>query len=94
MRTLLTRDGRRIGNAILIKQTGLNHEGEPLYQIETDYGNRICHINQIEIETLFWPGKETSYERWSRDREQLRKQTCFDDAHTEPDPPETGIQIR
>lgn len=74
MRTLLTRDGRLIGNAIIIEQIGRTDEQVPIFLIETDFGNR-CKLNQNEIEAWFYPGDETTYASWSTNRSDTQNRT-------------------
>jgi hypothetical protein len=91
MRTLLTRDGRQIGNAIIVEEIENKHGPEKLFLVETDFGNR-CKLNQAEIEAWFYPGREASYAEWSTDRTNVRFHNC-----DEPDdgsaPAEHGFGI-
>jgi hypothetical protein len=73
--TLMTLDGSKIGNAIIIKEvipTGslvqyLAGTGQKLWLIETDFGNQVrCCDN--EIHELFGLGYQTDYDRWWDDR--------------------------
>lgn len=54
---LPTKDGRRTGNAHIIKIT--EHRGEPLYECLTDAGN-IMHLVFSEVKELFYPPKYIS----------------------------------
>ncbi len=52
---LHTRDGRKIGNAIIVSIT------DKTYHIVTDYGNK-CSCNLKEIKELFYIQKKTDDE--------------------------------
>lgn len=85
-RILYTRDGSKIGNAIIKKVLSphdmLSHpqlasswaarEGITLYEVETDFGN-TCRFIESEIRSLFTLGNISKYTRWSTDRDNLRK---------------------
>lgn len=61
MRNLFTRDGRRIGNAIIIREVQPHPEaahyftktGQKLWLIETDFGNQL-RFSDNEIEEHFY----------------------------------------
>lgn len=71
MITLLTKDGKRTGNAIII-----GGEDEPadsyLFHVETDFGNRI-KITAEELNEMFTLGRVCSYTEWDADRRRLRE---------------------
>ena len=75
--TLLTKDGRQIGNAIVVERNGHtssfpgSRDYIPLWKIETDFGNRIDKITEQEIHTLFTLGFERDYRTWAEDRRHL-----------------------
>lgn len=69
-RALYTRDGRRVGNAIIFHVE--DGERGSVYLIETDFGNRM-RLSQSEILGLFWIGEPASYARWSLDRDTARR---------------------
>jgi hypothetical protein len=50
---LYTKDGREIGNAIVIHNEGYGADGEIVYIIKTDYGNE-CTLNESELCKLFY----------------------------------------
>jgi hypothetical protein len=52
---LHTRDGRNIGNGIIISAIELDGCAEPKYAIKTDFGN-IINLYEYEIPTLFYIG--------------------------------------
>ncbi len=47
---LQTKDGRKIGNAIIVKDNG----NQLNYNIKTDYGNEIKNITEKEIKQYFY----------------------------------------
>lgn len=61
MRTLFTRDGRRMGNAIIIEEVTpppaaaeyLAKTGQKMWLIETDFGNRV-RLTDNEIDEHFY----------------------------------------
>jgi hypothetical protein len=70
--TLMTKDGRTTGNAIVIGQTGNTRkwkdpkstkEVEPVWLIETDFGNR-AQLSTSEINEWFHLGYQRSYDEW------------------------------
>jgi hypothetical protein len=63
--TLHTRDGSRIGNAIILRVTSVANR--PQYHIETDFGN-VTKLFIEELEEMFTLGYQLSYERWWDDR--------------------------
>jgi len=67
--TLLhTKDGRKIGNAIIVEQA--SRESGPVFRIETDFGNKAV-LTFDEIESVFFIGRVTDFDRWMRDRRTL-----------------------
>lgn len=66
--TLLTRDGWRVGNAIIfnvVERMGT------FYEIETDFGNRMV-LTAHEIAEWYTLGFVVEVERWRKDRDALR----------------------
>lgn len=65
MRVLLTRDGRKMGNAIIIREVAphpaaaeyLLKTGQKMFLIETDFGNQ-CRLSSNEISELFYDADE------------------------------------
>ena len=51
---LPTRDGRRIGNATVVRVSKSEHTGEPLFHVVTDKGNDPGPFSCEEMEELFW----------------------------------------
>lgn len=72
MLTLITRNGKNIGNAILVGAANDHQHEEPLFLIETDFGNRT-KLNWAEIEEWFTIGRCIPYEVWNQERHILRK---------------------
>lgn len=74
--TLMTKDGRTIGNAIVIGQTGNTRkwkdpksikEVEPIWLIETDFGNR-AQLSTSEIHEWFHLGYQRDFDQWKVER--------------------------
>ncbi len=71
--SLFTRDGSKIGNAVIIKQAGHtssfpgSRDYIPLWLIETDFGNRT-KMSESGINTLFTLGYLRDHNRWWDDR--------------------------
>lgn len=69
---LATRDGRRIGNAIILQRAEapartFTRDPQPCWVIETDFGNRLT-LTETEIGGLFHICPPTDVERWRCDR--------------------------
>lgn len=64
---LHTKDGRKIGNAILVRTQQLAPFGT-VYHIETDFGNRFCFTLK-ELEDQFYIGEARNYDDWRSDRQ-------------------------
>lgn len=71
---LFTRDGRKFGNAVVVRETGKRYVGEVIYEVETDFGNTM-NLTRKELETIFyvdWRSEEflgdASLEKWLSDR--------------------------
>lgn len=71
MQTLYTKDGRKVGNAILIKHSGESFNGKPLFLVETDFGNQL-NLTTHEIDGWFNRGELMDYDQWKRAREDTR----------------------
>jgi hypothetical protein len=74
--TLFTRNGAKIGNAMVIREVKASSEamaefllakGEKLWLIETDFGNRV-RMSNSEINSLFTLGYLRDHDRWWEDR--------------------------
>ncbi|RWB08737.1 MAG: hypothetical protein EOQ39_19010 [Mesorhizobium sp.] len=63
---LATKDGRVIGNAIVLAQ-----KAEDAWLIETDFGN-VATLSASEIDAWFYVGPVTDLTRWLHDRELVR----------------------
>lgn len=61
--SLLTKNGERSGNAIIVSYDELHDH----YAVETDFGNKM-NLNRREIDEMFLIGRPMSYERWAADR--------------------------
>jgi hypothetical protein len=69
--TLMTKDGRTIGNAIVIREIEpittmadyLKKTGQKLWLIETDFGNQVQYTDR-EIGEFFNLGFQQNYTRW------------------------------
>lgn len=75
MITLITKDGSKVGNAILYGGgTAMYTQPEPkeqvLFFVETDFGNHM-QLSWAEIEELWTVGQAANYSRWRSDRDQL-----------------------
>jgi hypothetical protein len=66
-RLLWTRNGRRLGNAIVVGPA----EREDTWLCETDFGNQM-RLTCPEIDELYHRGPRTYVARWYADREELR----------------------
>jgi hypothetical protein len=86
-RILFTKDGRRTGNAIVIKEiqpssvsmkAHLAKDNQKLYLVETDFGNRM-KLSTNEINEMFDPGPKQSYKKWASDRAELREEVKIAD---------------
>lgn len=69
---LATKDGRIIGNAIVVGTGGDLIPGA--FVIETDFGN-LTTLSMVEIENWFHIGRVTDLARWKEDRARLRTTT-------------------
>jgi len=65
--TLFTRDGRVVGNAIVIEKFG------DLWRVETDFGNQMT-MTKNEVDAWYHLGHQSTVARWRRDRQQLQIQ--------------------
>lgn len=63
MITLLTKDGRKTGNAIIYDTNSENNT----VLIETDFGNK-CELNLNEVAKLYHFGQKMDYDKWKQDR--------------------------
>lgn len=79
-RILFTKDGRRTGNAIVIKEIQPSSESmkrflaidnSKLYLVETDFGNRM-KLSTNELNNMFDLGPKESYKKWAADRSRKR----------------------
>lgn len=68
--TLLTKDGRYIGNAIVISEEFDTVHRAEVYTIETDFGNH-ANLTDEEIRMDFYISRQTSLERWRTDKHDL-----------------------
>lgn len=68
MLQLLTRDGARMGNAILTEVSYCEKAKDFIFQLETDFGN-VASLTYSELVSLFKFGVPMDYARWSSDRE-------------------------
>ena len=68
---LLTKDGSRIGNAILYAG-GNPLESPDIFLVETDFGNKT-RFTWEEINEYFTIGGFCDYKEWAADRDELRK---------------------
>lgn len=73
--TLHTKDGSKIGNAIVVKRNGstssvpgLTRDFIPLWRIETDFGNQIPAMQESEILELWELGYVSNYDHWWESR--------------------------
>ncbi|MEA3212451.1 MAG: hypothetical protein QOE70_5508 [Chthoniobacter sp.] len=66
---LHTRDGRKVGNAIVTRRKRHPVLGR-LYAIETDFGN-TAKLTLRELHELFHVGKRTNLKRWRSDRAKI-----------------------
>jgi len=69
--TLFTKDGRRVGNGIIIGGEPSAYCDDYLYVIETDYGNTM-KLNLKELEELYYLGHIVPYDQWKHDRTETR----------------------
>jgi hypothetical protein len=77
--TLLTRDGFKIGNAIIVKEAKGHTEGKTrLWLIETDFGNR-CKMTTSALDELFTLGYIRDYDQWWEDRIEAITKVLRDD---------------
>lgn len=92
-RILFTKDGRRTGNAIVIKEIEPSSESmkrflaidnSKLYLVETDFGNRM-KLSTKELNSMFDLGPRESYKKWAADRSELRRDTQIQDKIDERD---------
>jgi hypothetical protein len=67
--TLLTKDGRRCGNGIITG--GEDTEHGYVYEIQTDYGNRM-RLTIGELDEMYHIGRVIHYEEWDGQRRALR----------------------
>lgn len=73
MITLLTKDSKRTGNAIIYGGQDAMGDVDYVFLIETDFGNRN-QLTAKELNQQYTLGRVCSYEEWFRDREELRRQ--------------------
>lgn len=66
MLALVTKDGRKVGNAILYRIETDARLGK-LYSVETDFGNHM-RLTKRELAEMFSLGLRTDYIRWRNDR--------------------------
>jgi len=71
--TLFTRDGRKIGNAIIYGGGPSEYCDDYLYFIETDFGNRL-KLNLKEVEDWFHWGHIHDIDEWRNNRIKLQEQ--------------------
>ena len=79
--TLFTRDGSRIGNAIVVKEAETPEElrgclkktGQKLWLLETDFGNNLRYSDN-EIHEVFKLGYVQSHLEWTMDRRELQRE--------------------
>lgn len=69
---LHTKDGRKVGNAIVVQTIDRGERPHPIHRILTDFGNEAW-MTEREIRDLFHVRKNTSVKRWLRDREAKRE---------------------
>jgi len=86
-RVLFTKDGRRTGNAIVIKEVQpktealksfLAQTNSKIYLLETDFGNRV-EMSREEIERNFEWGPRNTYTEWAANRAELRQENKIKD---------------
>lgn len=84
--TLFTRDGSKVGNAIVVRRNGsanVNIKGLnvsiPLWTVETDFGNRIPAMQESEIFERWDLGYVSDYDRWWDARHELVRQALEQD---------------
>lgn len=73
--TLLTLDGAKIGNGIIVKEAKppaaavdyLKATGQKMWIVETDFGNR-CTLTTNEIHEFYGLGYQQDYDQWWDDR--------------------------
>ena len=68
MQSLLTKDGRIIGNAIVVSKADTSLG--VLYTIETDFGNTAL-LDEEEISAWFHWGEPMEYKAWNLRRREL-----------------------
>lgn len=73
--TLHTKDGSKVGNAIIVKRNGntssvpgITRDFIPLWLVETDYGNQIPAMQESEILELWDLGFVSEYDHWWESR--------------------------
>lgn len=73
MITLLTKDGRKTGNAIIydVEETPAGY----FFLIETDFGNLI-KLTREEVDELFWLGRREAFGAWQKDRDDKQLRPC------------------
>lgn len=81
--TLVTKDGFRVGNAIIIEPVESTLAGITYWYwlVETDFGNRL-RCTDAEIHSLWELGFEQDYTVWAADRDALRANSTIDDEGT------------
>jgi len=57
---LYTKDGRKIGNGIILSIAGFHPELGNIYKIKTDFGN-VVRFTEEEITSLFWTSNENYF---------------------------------
>lgn len=72
---LLTRDGRRVGNGVILHVEHRPFAGEvqTLYKCVTDFGNTM-NLTTGELDELFHPPSDervTTFDRWFLDKTEL-----------------------
>lgn len=74
MITLNTRDGSRVGNAIIYggetRWCEHTHENVHVFLLETDFGNHMV-LTWREIEELYTIGRYCDYQQWREERARL-----------------------
>lgn len=85
MITLFTRNGRETGNAIIYGSDTSKFLEEPVFLVETDFGNRM-RLTAKEIDDSFMIGRPQDYATWAKDRRALQNRTWVEDNQPEPEP--------
>jgi len=78
-RSLWTKDGSKVGNAILYGTEPSKHvEGLTINLVETDFGNRM-RLTATEIEAWWVIGAPNDYAQWRADRDSVRLNNTIQD---------------